>query len=107
MRTGRSSSDGHAPVAGSANRFFVCKCDERKETMTDELRLGTLGDEILRAGPSASPGDAVLNGGLSIPTPRQGPVPIFAATDDLPAPPHPFHGGDLMILHGGLSIPTP
>ena len=79
--------------------------------MTDELRLGTLGDEILWAGPSAPSGDAVLNGGLSIPTPRQGgtatPAPIFAATDDLPAPPHPFHGGDLMILYGGLSIPTP
>ena len=79
--------------------------------MTDKLRLGTLGDEILRAGPPAPSGDAVLNGGLSIPTPPQGgitvPVPIFAAADDLPIPPQPFHGGDLMILYGGLSIPTP
>ena len=79
--------------------------------MTDQLRLGTLGDEIFGAGLKPS-GDAVLQGGLSIPTPRQGdgmtvPIPLHAMGDDLPLPPLPLHGGDLMILHGGLSIPTP
>ena len=66
--------------------------------MTDQLRLGTLGDEIF--GGRAPSGDAVLQGGLSIPTPRQGdgmtvPIPLAAAFDDLPLPPPPFHGGAL------------
>lgn len=66
--------------------------------MADELRLGTLGDAVLQTGATIP---IPLQGGLSIPTPR------FAAADDLPAPPHPLGGGDLMILHGGITIPTP
>jgi hypothetical protein len=76
--------------------------------MSDELRLGTLGDEILAA-PSAPLGDGVLEtgatipipaplqGGISIPTPAplQGdgmtvPIPLHASNDDLPLPPPPF-----------------
>lgn len=74
--------------------------------MTDQLRLGTLGDEIFGAG-------ADLQGdGMTVPIPLQGdgmtvPIPLHAMGDDLPQPPLPFHGGDLMILHGGISIPTP
>jgi hypothetical protein len=80
--------------------------------MADELRLGTLGDEIFEAASPAPADDAVLRGGISIPTPPQGGItipipPAFAAADDLPIPPIPLDGGVPMILDGGISIPTP
>ena len=80
--------------------------------MTDQLRLGTLGDEIFGAGLRAPSPDSVLQTGATIPIPRDGdgmtvPIPLHAMGDDLPQPPIPCHGGDLMILHGGISIPTP
>lgn len=67
--------------------------------MADELRLGTLGDEVLQTG-------------VTIPVPLQGdgmtvPIPAFAAGDDLPLPPPPHYGDDLPILYGGITIPTP
>jgi hypothetical protein len=67
--------------------------------MTDQLRLGTLGDEIL-AGPSAPLGDSTVQGdGMSVPIP-------FATGATIPIPLYGL-GGDLEILHGGISIPTP
>ncbi|MET1110332.1 MAG: hypothetical protein ABWX67_02275 [Allosphingosinicella sp.] len=80
--------------------------------MTDELRLGTLGDEIFGAG-ALQTGATIpipLQGGISIPTPRSGdgmtvPIPAFGAGDDLPLPPPP--SGEPTILEGGLSIPIP
>jgi hypothetical protein len=95
--------------------------------MADELRLGTLGDEIFGTAAS-TPGDTVLQGdGMTVPIPRQAgaddlplpPPPFLSATDDLPTPPHPFvagdgmtvpiplRGGDLDILSNGPSIPIP
>jgi hypothetical protein len=83
-----------------------------EETMTDQLRLGTLGDEILGPGALQTGGSIPipLQGGISIPTPGAGdgmtvPIPAFAAGDDLPQPPIPF--GEPMILDGGISIPIP
>lgn len=72
--------------------------------MTDELRLGTLGDEIL---------GGVLQTGATIPIPLAGdgmtvPIPAFALGDDLSIPPVPLYGSsELAILDGGISIPTP
>jgi hypothetical protein len=61
--------------------------------MTDELRLGTLGDEIL---------GGVLQTGATIP------IPAFALGDDLPIPPVPLYdSSEPVILNGGISIPTP
>jgi hypothetical protein len=92
-----------------------------EETMTDQLRLGTLGDEIFQAGPSIPLGDP-FQGGISIPTPLQTggsipiplagdgmtvPIPAFAAGDDLPIPPIPLYGDDLAILQSGITIPIP
>lgn len=68
--------------------------------MTDQLRLGTLGDEILQTG-------------VTIPVPLAGdgmtvPIPASAFGDDLPLPPPPHYGGgEPAILNGGISIPTP
>ena len=67
--------------------------------MTDQLRLGTLGDDILQTG-------------VTIPVPLAGdgmtvPIPASAWGDDLPLPPHPHYGGELPILNGGITIPTP
>lgn len=72
--------------------------------MTDQLRLGTLGDEIFGGGPLQTGGSIPipLQGGISIPTPA-----AFAASDDLPLPPPPLYGDELPILYGGISIPTP
>ena len=80
--------------------------------MTDELRLGTLGDEILQSAPSAPLGYGVLQTGATIPIPLAGdgmtvPIPAFAAGDDLPIPPIPYSSGEPPILSGGISIPTP
>ena len=72
--------------------------------MADELRLGTLGDEIFAA--PAAPDAAVLQGdGMSVPVPLQA---------DLPTPPHPFATGDGMTVPvplqdtgDGMSVPVP
>lgn len=62
--------------------------------MADELRLGTLGDEIFGAAPV--PDDNMLQGdGMTVPIPRQ------AGADDLPLPPPPFLTGD------GMTVPIP
>ena len=87
--------------------------------MTDELRLGTLGDAVLQGGISIPTplrtGATIpipLQGGITIPTPLAGdgmtvPIPAFAAGDDLPSPPHPFVGDELVMLHSGATIPIP
>lgn len=87
--------------------------------MTDELRLGTLGDSVLQGGISIptplQTGVTIpvpLQGGITIPTPGAGdgttvPIPAFAAGDDLPLPPLPLHGDDLAILYSGVTIPVP
>jgi hypothetical protein len=36
--------------------------------MTDELRLGTLGDDILQAAPSTPLGNSVLDSGITVPS---------------------------------------
>jgi hypothetical protein len=77
--------------------------------MTDQLRLGTLGDDIL-AGPSVLLGDGIVQGdGMSVPIPfaTGATIPIpFASGATIPIPLYGM-GGDLMILSGGISIPTP
>jgi hypothetical protein len=80
--------------------------------MTDELRLGTPGDDIRQAALSVTLGDSLLDSGITIPIPLAGdgmtvPIPAFAAGDDLPAPPIPLYGDDLLILQGGITIPVP
>jgi len=80
--------------------------------MTDELRLGTLGDEIFGGG-ALQTGATIpipLQGGISIPTPLAGggmsvPIPAFGAADDLPLPPPPI--GEPMILDSGIGIAIP
>lgn len=63
--------------------------------MTDQLRLGTLGDEIL-AGPSEA--SAIQGDGMTVPIP-------FGTGATIPIPLYGT-GGDLEIL-GGITIPTP
>lgn len=72
--------------------------------MTDQLRLGTLGDGILRGDGDGMSVPVPLQGGISIPVPG----PVFAAAgDDLPCPPIPLGAGEPEMLYGGISIPTP
>lgn len=87
--------------------------------MTDELRLGTLGDAVLQTGvtiPTPLQTGATipipLQGGITIPTPGAGdgmtvPILAFAAGDDLPIPPVPLYADELAILQTGATIPIP